>query len=105
MVEHQDLVAHGKEIFDSKESECSTCHVNGGADGKDHDVQSRDHADKKADFNTPSLKYVAGHAPYFHDGRFETLRDVLVKTDGQMGHTKHLKPADVDALEAYLRSL
>jgi len=99
------LVAHGKDIFTSKEAECSTCHAEGGTDNKDHDVQSRDHADKKADFNTPSLKYVGGHAPYFHDGRYETLRDLLVKSDGQMGHTKQLKPADMDALEAYLRSL
>jgi len=104
-VEHTDLVAKGEEIFNSKESECSSCHANGGSDNKDHDVQSRDHADKKADFNTPSLKYVGGHAPYFHDGRFETLRDLLMKTDGTMGHTKQLKPGDVDALEAYLRSL
>ena len=81
------------------------CHGAGGTDNKLHDVQSRDHADKKADFNTPSLKFVGGHAPYFHDGRYDTLHDLLVKSDGAMGHTKQLKPGELDALEAYMRSL
>ena len=84
-----------------KESECSTCHTAGAQDGKTHDVQSRHHADKKVDFDTPSLSFVSGRAPYFHDGRYATLRDVLVETDGTMGHTRHLEPGDVDALEAY----
>ena len=99
------LAAKGKDIFDSKESECSTCHAEGATDNHTHDIKSRATADKKALFNTPSLKLVGGHAPYFHDGRFDTLRDVLLKTDGSMGHTKQLKPAEVDALEAYLRTL
>jgi hypothetical protein len=30
---------------------------------------------------------------------------VLLKSDGTMGHTKQLKPNEVDALEAYLRTL
>lgn len=100
-----DLVAQGKAIFESKEAECSTCHAAGAQDGKTHDVQSRHHADKKVDFDTPSLSFVSGRAPYFHDGRYATLRDVLVETDGTMGHTRHLKSGDIDALEAYLHSL
>ncbi len=99
------LVAKGQAIFNSKDSECATCHAEGGTDGKTHDIHSRANADKKPLFNTPTLRFVGGHAPYFHDGRFESLRDVLLKTDGTMGHTKQLKPTDVDALEAYLRTL
>ncbi len=99
------LVAKGEQIFNSKDAECASCHATGGTDNKNHDVQSRDHADKKAEFNTPSLKFVGGHAPYFHDGRYDTLRDLIIKSDGTMGHTKQLAPGDVDALEAYLRTL
>ena len=103
--EDAGLVAKGQAIFNSKDSECATCHAAGGTDKKTHDVHSRANADKKPLFNTPTLRFVGGRAPYFHDGRYETLRDVLLKTDGTMGHTKQLKPGDLDALEAYLRTL
>ena len=56
---------------------------------------------KKA-FDTPSLRYVGGTGPWFHDGRYKTMHDLLVKSDGKMGHTKHLSEEDLDALEAYL---
>lgn len=103
--EDQALVAKGQAIFNSKDAECSTCHAEGGTDKRNHDIHSRATADKKPLFDTPSLRFVGGRAPYFHDGRFETLRDLLLKTDGTMGHTKQLKPGEVDALEAYLRTL
>lgn len=105
VTEDAALVAKGQAIFNSKEAECSSCHSEGGTDKHNHDVHSRATADKKPLFDTPSLRFVAGRAPYFHDGRFDTLRDVLLKTDGSMGHTKQLKPNDLDALEAYLRTL
>ncbi|MFO0612011.1 MAG: c-type cytochrome [Polyangiaceae bacterium] len=104
-VTNPDLVAQGKAIFESKEAECATCHAAGRQDGKTHDVQSRHHADKKVEFDTPSLSFVSGRAPYFHDGRYATLRELLVESDGTMGHTRQLKSSDIDALEAYLHSL
>ena len=55
-------------------------------------------------FDTPTLEFVAGTAPYFHDGRYPTLHQLLVKSDGKMGHTKQLSSEDMDALEAYLRT-
>ena len=33
------------------------------------------------------------------------VHDLLVKSDGKMGHTKHLSNEDLDALEAYLQTL
>ena len=56
-------------------------------------------------FDTPSLRFVSGTAPYFHDGRYPTLRALLVGSDGKMGHTAKLSPHELDALEAYLRTL
>lgn len=103
--EDAKLVAQGKEVFHSAKTECGHCHMGGGTDNKTHELGSKVKADRKAEFNTPSLSYLAGRGQFFHDGRFETLRDVLVGADGMMGHTKHLKPQELDALEAYLRSL
>lgn len=105
--EDATLVARGKTIFHSKEAACASCH-NGGAltDNGMHDVKSRKANDEKAEFNTPTLHLVGGAGPYFHDGRYATLRDLLVGTDGTMGHTRHLRAeGELDALEAYVRSL
>lgn len=101
------LVDRGREVFHSANSGCATCHHDSGAftDGHAYDVKSRADADATATFDTPSLKFVGGTAPYFHDGRYSTLRALLLDADGKMGHTKHLAQQDVAALEAYLRSL
>lgn len=100
------LVARGKALFESSETQCASCH--GGptlSDGSNHDVASRAGFDLATDFNTPSLRFVGSTGPYFHDGRFTSFRELLTQTDGQMGHTKHLSNADVDALAGYLETL
>jgi len=100
-------VARGSSIFHSQAAECSTCHAGADVftDGMSHDLGSKLDADAKPDFDTPSLRFVAGTAPYFHDGRYATLRDVLTHADGAMGHTSQLSPDDLDALEAYVQTL
>ncbi|MEM6993596.1 MAG: hypothetical protein AAF721_23990 [Myxococcota bacterium] len=55
--------------------------------------------------DTPSLRFVGSTAPYMHDGRFETLRELLAATDGTMGATAHLDEAELADLIAYLRRL
>lgn len=100
-------VARGKQIFMSQETQCSTCHTpeTNFADGMQHDVKSKATADRKGDFNTPSLRGVGGAGPWFHDGRYKTLGALLRGVDGKMGKTSHLKDDDLDALESYLRTL
>ncbi len=99
-------VQRGAAIFASKEAGCSKCHATGTyADGALHDVQSRTEADRTEQFDTPSLRFVGGTGPYFHDGRYKTLHDLLRDVDGKMGHTKQLSENDLDALESYLRTL
>ena len=100
-------VARGKEIFMSAETQCSTCHTpaTNFADGMQHDVKSKATADRKGDFNTPSLRGVGGAGPWFHDGRYKTLGALLRGVDGKMGKTSQLKEDDLDALESYLRTL
>lgn len=97
-------VARGKAIFASAEVGCAGCHAGPSTtDGKNHDVGSKHKADRGAAFNTPSLRFVGGTGPYFHDGRYATLGELLTKS--KMGDTSHLAAADLEALEAYLRTL
>lgn len=100
------LVARGERVFRSEETGCSTCHGNDGRspDGDHHDVKSKSTGDTKSAFDTPSLRFVGGSGPYFHDGRYATLHDLLVKSDGKMGNTKQLSKEDLAALEAFLRT-
>jgi mono/diheme cytochrome c family protein len=99
-------VDRGRAIFASKEAGCSSCHTGSGfTDGRNHDVGSKHKADRASSFNTPTLHLVGGTGPYFHDGRYTNLTELLTKTDGQMGHTKHLSNSDLDSLETFLRTL
>ena len=99
-------VARGSEIFHSAAAACSSCHAGQYAtDNEKHDVQSKTSADKNGSFNTPSLRFVGGGGPYFHDGRYKTLRQLLTDADRKMGHTAQLSNDDLEALEAYLRTL
>jgi hypothetical protein len=92
--------ARGEALFQSGEVGCARCH-DGPArtDRQAHDIQSG------GSFDTPSLRFVGGTAPYFHDGRYPTLRALLADTDGRMGHTGQLEEAELGDLESYLRSL
>jgi cytochrome c peroxidase len=106
--ERAKLLARGREIFESSEAACSSCHQKGRgyADGERHDVRSSPSAPgtKEAAFDTPSLRFIAGTAPYFHDGRYKTLDDVLVAPDHEMGNAR-LTRADRAALVAFLETL
>ena len=74
-------------------------------DGQVHDVGSFAKGDLTAMLSTPSLQFVGGTAPYFHDGRYAMLRELLRATDGNMGSTGHLSVSDFDALTSYLETL
>jgi mono/diheme cytochrome c family protein len=103
----QDSAERGLAIFQSEKTGCASCHGAAGdlPDGSQHDVKSRAGADVQANFDTPSLRFVGGSAPYFHDGRYPDLKTLLVKSDGKMGHTKHLSPSELADLTAYLETL
>jgi mono/diheme cytochrome c family protein len=102
----QARVANGKRIFESYDAGCHECHdpSRGLADGERHDVGSKSKGDARAAFETPSLRHVGGTAPYFHDGRFATLEDLL-RGSPRMADTSHLSDAEIGDLAAYLRTL
>ncbi|MFO0663043.1 MAG: hypothetical protein U0174_03780 [Polyangiaceae bacterium] len=100
------LVERGQRIFASEETGCASCHSGAQyTDGKVHDVHSKHAIDKTTGMHTPALTLVAGSGPYFHDGRYNSLKDLLRASDGTMGKTKHLSDNDLTALETYLKSL
>ncbi|HVY46225.1 MAG TPA: cytochrome c peroxidase [Minicystis sp.] len=97
----------GKELFTSSELGCANCHRpdQGYSDRDLHDVASRANVDVSTKFRTPSLRFVAGTAPYFHDGRYATLEALVKDNLDRMGNTTQLSDADAAALVAYLRTL
>jgi cytochrome c peroxidase len=56
-------------------------------------------------FKTPSLLYVGGTPPYYHDGSSSTLEELIERNGNRMGHTKQLSNGDRAALIAFLRTL
>jgi YVTN family beta-propeller protein len=58
-------------------------------------------------FDTPTLLGIYRTAPYLHDGKAKTLREVLVECNrkDQHGRTSQLKPAQIDDLVEFLKSL
>jgi cytochrome c peroxidase len=98
-------LARGRQVFFA--AGCGSCHSAESAwtDGKSHDVHSQNPADTVASFDTPSLRFVAGTAPYFHDGHFPSLRSLLASQNGPMGAARDRSPEDLDALEAFVKSL
>jgi cytochrome c peroxidase len=70
-----------------------------------HEFGSTAPIEARGGFDTPALRFVSGTAPYFHDGRYATLEELLQGADGKMGHTLQLSRQDVTALAAYLETL
>jgi cytochrome c peroxidase len=57
------------------------------------------------EFKTPSLRFVSGRAPYFHDGRASSLEKLIEMNGDRMGNTSRLSAEDREALVAFLRTL
>lgn len=55
-------------------------------------------------FRVPSLRNVAVTAPYFHDGRTESLREAI-ELVGRYQLNRELSDSDLDRLQAFLKSL
>jgi YVTN family beta-propeller protein len=92
-----ELIARGAEVFE--EQGCAECHVGDvGTNLQVFDVGTG------GTFDTPSLRWLWLSAPYFHDGRAATLRDVFtLPGTHQLVYTASVE--DVAALLAYLLSL
>jgi cytochrome c peroxidase len=99
------LIAEGHALFHGAKQGCGDCHAEGGTDKRRHDVGTGNNIEARLSFDTPSLLSIAGSAPYYHDGRYKTLDDLLSKADDKMGHAKHLNAKERAAMVAYMESL
>ena len=99
--------ARGKTLFEGKAG-CAGCHpAPYFTDRRMHNVGVLTPLEPDGLYDTPSLVEVYRTAPYFHDGRSATLKDLLTKDDpgGRHGHAKSLSPEEIEDLVAYLMSL
>lgn len=90
-------VIEGQALFEA--NGCSDCHAGGATNGKPYDVGDR------RPFDTPSLQRVSLSAPYYHDGRYASLGQLLRDKSNGMGRTAELDERAIEAIEHYLRSL
>ncbi len=96
----------GEQVFNR--AKCAICHVAPEfTDLEMHDLDSANETDLRYRFDTPSLREVYRTGPYMHDGRAETLREVLTvfNPDDLHGRTSQLTEEELDDLVEYLRSL
>jgi mono/diheme cytochrome c family protein len=74
----------GRDLFQSERIACHKCHpAPRYTDLHTHSVNSRTPTEVNDRFDTPTLIEVWRTAPYLHDGRYTTIRDLLV--DGRHG--------------------
>lgn len=103
------LALRGKEIFERKSVGCSACHAGDDQAAIVTTLPARPPPPgfdaEDAPRKTPSLRFVGGTAPYFHDGSAPTLEALIESNDDRMGKTNALSPDERAALVAYLRSL
>lgn len=95
-------VTHGKQLFESGELGCASCH-----EGPAYTDRQRHSLDGHTSFDTPSLLGLAHSAPYFHDGSAATL-DFVLRDRGHvhgMSDGTLLSDHDLADLKAYLESL
>lgn len=89
--------ARGAQIF--AEQGCAACHS-----GPAYTDQRLYDVDTGGLFDTPSLRWLSLSAPYFHDGRAATLREVLEQA-GAHRIAYALTPQDLGALLDFLNRL
>ncbi|MHC4631315.1 MAG: beta-propeller fold lactonase family protein [Planctomycetota bacterium] len=96
----------GQKLF--KIAECASCHTPGlYTNLKKYDLGTGKLLDKGTSFDTPTLIEVWRTAPYLHDGRAETMADVLKEhnPDDRHGRTSNLTDTQIEALAEFVLSL
>jgi YVTN family beta-propeller protein len=97
----------GKLLFDGR-ADCVRCHPPPYyTDQKTHNVGTLTPNEPDGLYDTPALIEAYRTAPYLHDGRARTLREVLTKHNehGLHGTTAGLSEQELDDLETYILSL
>jgi len=103
---NRESAARGEAIFRAKR--CSACHQ--GPDFTSNEVFEvglETDGDAYKGFNPPSLRGVARRAPFLHDGRARTLKDVLTvhHRPSHLSGESELTAEELRDLVEYLKSL
>lgn len=101
-----DAAKRGERLFKSpSKGACTACH-NGKylTDMQKHDMQNAGPADRTSTWDTPTLREVWRTAPYLHDGRAATIKEVFTK-DNHGGVKQRLTPAQIEDLTEYVLTL
>ncbi|HEY5921388.1 MAG TPA: cytochrome c peroxidase [Kofleriaceae bacterium] len=96
-------VARGKQLFESNELGCASCHDGASFTDRDQHQLGRGKA-----FDTPSLTSLAASAPYFHDGSAATLEEALRdrgRVHGMSDAAMKLDGTQLAQLVAFLETL
>jgi len=103
-----DAAQRGKALFFSERIGCGVCHPEPlYTDLMMHDVESKGPYDRRADFDTPTLIECWRTAPYLHDGRYVTIKQLL--KEGKHGHkqgaVEKLTDQEINDLVEFVLSL
>ncbi|MCA9617924.1 MAG: c-type cytochrome, partial [Myxococcales bacterium] len=105
------IAERGRALFESDAVGCKSCHPlvedkNLGTTSLHFPPTRAGHASEMAEpFRIPSLRFVGGTPPYFHDGSATTLAALVAMTKNHMGRTAQLEDDDRAALVAFLETL
>jgi cytochrome c peroxidase len=98
----------GRSIFESAKAGCTTCHAGEQfTDGEIHDVGLNGRGDAYRGYNTPSLVGVYQKVKLLHDGRAESLHQVLTADHApeKVAGEGKLSDEELSDLIEYLKSL
>jgi YVTN family beta-propeller protein len=98
----------GRAIFESDRAACASCHSGPHfTDGQIHDVGLGSPKDRYSGFNTPTLRGVYQKVKLLHDGRSESLEDLLTGPHApeKVAGAGKLSEQEVRDLVEYLKSL
>ncbi len=103
-----EAALRGREVFQSEKAACNTCH--GGEQftkGTTYIVGLEEPRDRYEGYNPPSLRGVYDRDPYLHDGRANSLREVLTgdHNPDYVTGLGELTEQELDDLIAYLIQL
>lgn len=103
-----EAAKRGKALFMSDRSGCHRCHPEPlYTDLKMHDVGSKGQYDHRPDFDTPTLLEGWRTAPYMHDGRYTTMKQLLKegKHVAKGSELEKFTDAEINDLVEFLLSL
>jgi len=103
-----EAARRGEQLFNSEQAGCANCHSGTYfTDGQVHDVGLGSKTDRYQGFNTPSLLGIHNRVHYLHDGRANSLEQLLTgpHNPAKVAGSGELTQEELQDLIEYLKSL